>query len=143
MARIRMVKKTLSANDTGETGGHQAGILVPKDPRILSFFPELNPSEKNPRVFLTFRDDLGNRWEFAFIYYNNALFGGTRNEYRLTRMTPFMRSHNLKTGDVIVFYKEEDGTRFVRYERNKKARINKDGVLRLRGGWKIINFKGE
>jgi len=31
--------KLLSANDTGETGGHQAGILVPKsDAELLAFF---------------------------------------------------------------------------------------------------------
>ena len=33
------IEKTLSKNDTGETGGHQAGILVPKEPDILGFFP--------------------------------------------------------------------------------------------------------
>ncbi len=83
------IVKVLSANDTGETGGHQAGILVPKDPALLSFFPKLDPTLYNPRVHLRFLDDAGTFWEFAFIYYNNALFDGTRNEYRLTRMTKY------------------------------------------------------
>ena len=85
------ISKVLSANDTGETGGHQAGLLIPKQERILSFFPSLDASTLNPRAHLQFEDDVGALWEFAFIYYNNGLFGGTRNEYRLTRMTRFMR----------------------------------------------------
>ena len=28
------IAKVLSANDTGETGGHQAGILVPREERL-------------------------------------------------------------------------------------------------------------
>ncbi len=45
--RPTRITKVLSANDTGETGGHQAGMLVPKEGRILAFFPSLDPSEKN------------------------------------------------------------------------------------------------
>ncbi|TPN68808.1 hypothetical protein FJ980_32960, partial [Mesorhizobium sp. B1-1-5] len=40
----RSIAKALSANDTGDTGGHQAGILVPKEEGILAFFPELDRS---------------------------------------------------------------------------------------------------
>src|SRR5690349_3215959 len=94
--------KELSANDTGDTGGHQAGILVPKEPRILSFFPQLDGTTKNPRHHLIFHDDDGGRWEFAFIYYNNRYFDGTRNEYRLTRMTPYLRGNGLKPGDHVI-----------------------------------------
>ena len=36
--RTNAVEKILSRNDTGETGGHQAGIHVPKKKEILSFF---------------------------------------------------------------------------------------------------------
>ena len=42
----KSITKVLSANDTGETGGHQAGILVPKEERLLSFFPALKRSIK-------------------------------------------------------------------------------------------------
>ena len=34
-----VVEKILSANDCGLTGGHQAGALIPKEDRILGFFP--------------------------------------------------------------------------------------------------------
>jgi hypothetical protein len=76
------IEKTLSANDTGETGAHQAGICVPKNREILGFFPQLDVKVKNPRVPVDVIDDAGREWTFAFIYYNNRRFGGTRNEYQ-------------------------------------------------------------
>ena len=80
MKRPDQISKVLSANDTGETGGHQAGILIPKTSRVVAFFPRLDPSEYNPRCHLFFEDAAAERWEFAFIYYNNSLHGrGTRN----------------------------------------------------------------
>lgn len=133
------IAKTLSANDTGETGGHQAGILVPREPEILSFFPPLGTEEKNPRVHLIFRDPAGEAWEFAFIYYNNSFFGGTRNEYRLTRMTKFMRAHNLREGDELILRRADDGTRHVEYRRQRQSNIvSEPGVLRLGSSWKVI-----
>lgn len=137
-----MITKTLSANDTGETGGHQAGILVPKDPRILEFFPRLDPKQRNPRAHLVFLDDSGTRWEFAFIYYNNRLFGGTRNEYRLTRMTGYIRSNGLVEGDELVFRKDGDAHRLISYRRARSPAVATGGVLKLGGGWTVINFKG-
>lgn len=134
------ISKMLSANDTGETGAHQAGILVPKEDKILSFFPVLNAKEKNPRVHLVFTDDHGTKWEFAFIYYNNKFFGGTRNEFRLTRMTPFFRAHNLCQKDELILQKTAEGIRSVTYRRSKDPGLNENGVLELSGGWKIINF---
>lgn len=135
-----MITKQLSANDTGETGGHQAGILVPKDPRILGYFPDLNPKERNPRVHLTFKDDEGRRWEFAFIYYNNRFFGGTRNEYRLTRMTRYIRENGLVEGDELVFTKDKNAVRNVSFRRVRPSEVEEDGVLRLGGGWKVITY---
>ena len=90
ITRTNAIEKMLSRNDTGETGGHQAGILIPKKPEILSFFPSLNSEEKNPRLLITFHDHMGEQWSFYFIYYNNKFFGGTRNEYRLTGMTKYL-----------------------------------------------------
>ena len=134
-----IITKVLSANDTGDTGGHQAGILVPKNQNILGFFPPLDATEKNPRHHLPFYDEENERWIFAFIYYNNRFFGGTRNEYRLTRMTPFIRQSNLKPGDELIFKKEE-GKRLIRYKRNRDKGMLKDGVLRLGSDWKIIQI---
>lgn len=135
--RPNTIKKELSANDTGETGGHQAGILVPKDPEILSFFPPLDGSQKNPRHRLMFTDGSGDKWGFSFICYNNKFFGGTRNEYRLTCMTEFMRSHNLKAGDELVLSREE-GARYRISFKRKHDPISSDGKLRLGSTWKVV-----
>ncbi len=138
----RKISKKLSANDVGTTGGHQAGILVPKEKAILSFFPSLAPNVKNPRMTLVVRElKDGTRWEFNFIYYNNRLFGGTRNEYRLTCMTEYLRAIDSRVGDDLIFSKDENDSVFVdcvRAEGNM-AIMNDQGVLVLGGGWKIIN----
>jgi hypothetical protein len=137
---ISALSKFLSANDTGETGAHQAGILVPKDPKILGFFPRLPADVLNPRIHLYFRDEEGVQWEFAFIYYNNRLFGGTRNEYRLTRMTPFMNGNGLRAGDELILEKKEEGARTVRFTR-AHAPVAVDGVLRLGSAWKVVGIE--
>lgn len=135
------ITKELSANDTGDTGGHQAGILVPKEPRILAFFPKLDRSELNPRHHLVFHDDDGQRWEFAFIYYNNRYFGGTRNEYRLTRMTPYIRGCGLKPADHIILRRDpESGRRFISYRRANRLERTASGALKLGGSWKEIKI---
>ena len=72
--RVEAISKVLSANDTGETGGHQAGICVPRGSDVLAFFPDLGNSVKNPRASMVFVDDWGQRWNFNFIYYNNRIF---------------------------------------------------------------------
>ena len=141
MNRPQTITKTLTPNDVGETGGHQAGILVPKRPEILAFFPSLTAKEKNPRVPLTFRDEDGvTTWRFMFIYYNNQLFGGTRNEYRLTWMTKYLRSKNAQVGDEVVLSRDAEGRLQVTCKRASIGHAE-SGVLRLTGGWKIIPIK--
>ncbi len=135
---MHTVAKTLSANDTSETNAHQAGILVPKDPSILSFFPQLSKEDKNPRSHIIFEDQDGSKWEFAFIYYNNKFFGGTRNEYRLTRMTKYIRTSQLSSGDDVIFTKVNEKYQ-VNYER-KNSVVNKAGVLKLGSNWKVIQI---
>lgn len=134
----RQIAKVLSANDTGETGTHQAGILVPKDPALLSFFPRLDPSQYNPRVHLRFVDDSGTFWEFAFIYYNNALFEGTRNEYRLTRMTTYIRQARLIVGDELLL--SRDGERYTVSYRRKQKKEQAGRVLQLGTSWRVIEL---
>ncbi len=142
MTIIKKITKTLSANDTGETGGHQAGMLIPKTPRVLSFFPELDPSVKNPRISLYFFEEDGvTKWPFEFIYYNGKFFGGTRNEYRLTWMTQYLRAKNAKAGDRIELLLDDDGRRHISLKRLLEVSEDEDGVLRLRGGWKLIDLK--
>lgn len=141
MTYSAQITKILSANDVGDTGAHQAGILVPKAQEILSFFPLLNPREKNPRVTLVFREEDGiTRWDFNFIYYNNRLFGGTRNEYRLTCMTKYFRARNASVGDLVFMSKDADGRLTVDLKRANAPATTRNDVLVLSGGWKVIKI---
>lgn len=144
MSSTKSVLKTLSANDIGITGGHQAGIVVPKRREILQFFPALPSTQKNPRLVLPVRDVTSNEmWEFNYIYYNNRFFdeGGTRNEYRLTGMTRYLRMVAADVGDEIEFEKDENGSYHMRLHRKSFAMSHSgsDDMLVLRSGWIIIN----
>ncbi len=137
------VTKVLSSNDVGATGGHQAGIHVPKDREVLSFFPALRDDVKNPRVTLVLRETGDNtRWSFQYIYYNNKFFGGTRNEYRLTGMTAYLRAVSARAGDILEFSKDDDGSFFLnRVRREEEGYPRSDtSILVLRGGWKVVNL---
>lgn len=137
--RTDSIRKVLSRNDTSETGGHQGGILVPKQEVILSFFPRLHEEEYNPRVVITFRDFLERNWSFAFIHYNNRLFGGTRNEYRLTGMTAFLRSVNARAGDSITLNRDSDGIYSILHS-PASGIVYGEGCLHLGSGWKVISI---
>lgn len=137
--RPKRISKVLSSNDTGETGGHQAGILIPKGSDVLEFFPELNREEKNPRTYLYFIDDVDKRWKFNFIYYNNKFFGGTRNEYRLTGMTAYIRQNNLKTGDTIILSRNDSDLLTIHCERQNSSVANAPKLV-ITGTWKVVNY---
>lgn len=134
----KSISKTLSANDIGGTGAHQSGIHIPKVDEILAFFPSLSPKEKNPRHALFFYDENNLKWEFAFIYYNNKFFGGTRNEYRLTRMTKYFKSNNLKEGDELILIQTDEGQYQLKFKRQSALVTSK---LKLSTDWKIIQLK--
>ena len=131
---LNAIEKTLSPNDTGETGAHQAGIHVPKESGVLGFFPQLDAKIKNPRVPIDVVDDAGREWTFVFIYYNNRRFGGTRNEYRLTGMTAFFREFNLRAGDKVTLRRESPRVVKIGFVRAGK----KDGPIQLSATWKVI-----
>lgn len=137
--RTNAIEKILSRNDTGETGGHQAGILIPKKEEILSFFPKLDNREKNPRFSIIFYDHLGQQWSFSFIYYNNKFFGGTRNEYRLTGMTRYLNANNLKSGDTLTLSRNQDGYYYVKYNKDEIQYTN-SGTIKLSNSWRVVNI---
>ena len=94
--------KFLSANDTGLTGGHQAGIYISK-PSIPILFDE--PGEKGQNkekwVKVKWQDDF--ETDTRFIYYGQ----GTRNEYRITnfgRGFPFLKPEY--TGALFIFVQD-------------------------------------
>ena len=102
-------EKCLTANDTGESGTHQAGIHIPKSEiEFLKFLPPLDPTIKNPDTWINFVDDTGCKWKFRYVYYNNKHHdeGGTRDEDRLTHTTKFFRATGARSGDLLTISRE-------------------------------------
>ena len=96
--------KFLSANDTGETGGHQSGIYIPKNSVPLIFdTPGIKGQNKEEFNKIKWQDDF--ETDAHFKYYGQ----GTRNEYRITgfgRNFPFLKPHY--TGSLVVILKQKD-----------------------------------
>lgn len=134
----KTIQKELSSNDAGSTGAHQDGICVPKNPEILSFFPALDVTVKNPRATMRFSDGI-KTWIFTFIYYNGKKFGGTRNEYRLTGMMPYFKANSLEAGDTIKLTKDPDGTYYVSFVRRSLSPSD-DIIIIKSTGWKSVRY---
>jgi hypothetical protein len=96
--------KYITANDTGVTGGHQAGFHIHKNAWKL-FFDKEGVKGKNKDKFITIKWQDDFETKSRFIYYGV----GTRNEYRLTRFGrgfPFLQDENI--GDILVIAKESN-----------------------------------
>ena len=104
---MKTIEKVLTSNDVGETGSHQAGIAVPSHPGFLDFFPRL-PEEPNPSLIIQFHAPDGEVWDFRYVYYNNSLYGGTRNERRLCRTGKFLKTWQAHAGDVLVLIRNAE-----------------------------------
>ncbi len=111
--------KFLSANDTGDTGAHQAGIYIAKNAiSILFDEPGIKGENKDKFVKIRWQDDF--MTTSRFIYYGR----GTRNEYRITRFDrgfPFLRTEH--TGDLFVFVRFSDED-YCGYVLETEAEIN-------------------
>jgi hypothetical protein len=100
--------KRLSANDTGQTKGHQAGPYVPKD-LLFSVLPTLrDEGTENPRVVLEASTGSHDHVrQVTAIWYNGRLFGKTRNEARITgwggRRSPLLDSDATGALAILVF----------------------------------------
>ncbi len=104
---LTWIVKRLSGNDTGLNGSHQVGVYYPKD-FFDKAFPEIRTTEReNPDTSISVcyfpNDDTVIR-DLRVIYYNNKFFGGTRNEFRITRWG----GKNSPTNDV-----ENTGSTFI------------------------------
>lgn len=135
--------KLLSANDTGETGGHQAGILVPKgDVKLLAFFPALDADVKNPDAWIWCEDEFGKKWKLRYIYYNNKLHDptGTRNEYRITWMTEYLRLNSAKAGDSVVFESTDEPDEYkIRLEKPMQSDLCQVAPVIKLTGWRRVH----
>ena len=77
--------KRLSGNDTLANQSHQAGPYIPKE-LLFKVFPTINDrSLKNPDCgFDAYIDSHSDHRRARAIWYNNRLFGGSRDEARVT-----------------------------------------------------------
>jgi len=95
--------KFITANDTGSTGGHQAGFHIHKNAWPL-FFSKSGEKGSNRDLMVTIK------WQNDFVTTSRFIYYGvgTRNEYRLTRFGkgfPFLTDDNV--GDLLVLCKRE------------------------------------
>lgn len=103
--------KFLAANDTGLTGGHQAGIYISK-PSIPILFSEPGIKGTNKERWVKIKWHDGTITDTRFIYYGQ----GTRNEYRITnfgRGFPFLRPEYTGALFVLIRSDAEDYQGFV------------------------------
>jgi len=96
--------KFLSSNDTGKTGGHQAGIYISK-PSISILFdtPGERGTNKDKWVRIKWQNDF--ETDTRFTYYGQ----GTRNEYRITnfgRGFPLLKPEY--TGALFILTQQDD-----------------------------------
>jgi len=129
-------RKILSANDVGATGGHQGGILVPKsESELLSFLPSLDSAIKNPDAWIQCVDEVGNLRKFRFVYYNNRLHDakGTRNEYRITHMTSYLREMVAEEGEILEISRNDREERYsIRIIRDAAVPVEEETMERVR-----------
>ncbi|MGB4594455.1 MAG: type II restriction endonuclease [Anaerolineaceae bacterium] len=96
--------KFLTANDTGETKAHQAGIYIPK-PAVPMIFDKLFEKGSNYERWASIDWHDGRTTISRFIYYGK----GTRNEYRITNFgRGFEYLHPEHTGDLFVLVKNDN-----------------------------------
>jgi len=137
-----MYEKILTKNDAGETGGHQAGIVVPKQNlELIAFFPKLEVHLFNPDRWITCEDPHGDLWEMRYVYYNGKTFiprKSTRNEYRITHMTKFFSAWNAKSGDSVIFTSTGiDGNYRIKIRKKPEEDSGGSKPVVLRG-WKAV-----
>ena len=103
--------KFLSSNDTGKTGGHQAGIYIAK-PAVPIIFDQLYEKGQNRDRWVNISWQDGKTSETRFVYYGQ----GTRNEYRITnfgRDFEFLRPEYTGSLFVLIKFTEETYRAFV------------------------------
>ena len=133
--------KVLTKNDTGETGGHQGGITIPrKNVGLIKFFPELDCNEFNPEAWIYCTDPDGEVWKMRYIHYNGKTFSpkrSTRNEYRITYTTKFFSKWAAKAVDTVVFTttnrKNHYHISIQKHETDNKNEVREPGLVVLRG----------
>lgn len=120
--RVWFIKR-LSANDTGQTGGHQVGFYVPK-PLMFGLFPGLDiqpPPENLDSFFTLYVDSHDQRADARVIWYCNKYWqvpqpGNPRDEMRVTRLggTAYQDPDNTGALMLVSFERSAGGTKVAR-----------------------------
>ncbi len=139
-------RKILSANDVGTTGSHMGGILIPKAEReLLAFLPPLDAKVLNPSAWIDCVTDQGENLRLRFVYYNNRMHApnGTRNEYRITYMTGYLRQTGAKEGDTFEITRMDGNTNYsirVVAKQIEGPVETDDGPVRIKlSGWRRVH----
>jgi hypothetical protein len=135
--------KVLSSNDVGSTGGHQSGVVIPKSVANGGFFPHLEPSSLNPRQTLSAILHPSNKSiTLNYIYYNGKLHEtSTRNEYRLTGISSFLKDVGAQEGDKLILTKVASDRYSLRLEVGGVESAEGRLVVRLSKDWVMRRTK--
>lgn len=107
-------KKVLTKTDVGARGAdgrksNQSGVAVPRSQAQI--LPDLDPDLLNPSVEFIAVDEAGGSLNLRFIYFNGRLHGeSTRNEYRITGISGYLRDIGAEIGDVFRLAPRGDGS---------------------------------
>lgn len=135
--------KTLSSNDVGSTGGHQSGVVIPINIATGDFFPTLDVGMINPRIQLdALVEATGKNFRLNFIYYNGKLHGSsTRNEFRLTGISTFLKDFAAQEGDRLVITKAGDLRYSLKVEPSSAPNEEREIVVTLSKDWSFRRNK--
>lgn len=137
-SRTSIIKK-LSANDLGLTGGHQSGIVIPKQGEILETLPYLDVETINPFVVIRGYDPVFDKdYNLRYIYYNGKLHGtSTRNEYRITGISAFLKNHAARVEDNLVIQKRRTNFYTLKIETNERESLVINRTITIIRNWSL------
>jgi len=122
------------------------GILIPKgEKELLAFLPPLDAKVLNPSAWIDCVTDQGENLRLRFVYYNNRMHApnGTRNEYRITYLTGYLRQAGAKEGDTFEITRTEGTTNYsirVVAKQIEAPVETDDGPVRIKlSGWRRVH----
>jgi len=142
---MKKASKILTATDVGKNNSHLSALRVPMNLVDKGIMPALPIDTLNPKQNIIFMDENDVKWKFVLIYYNDKFFGKetrlAHNEYRLSNVREFLSAYNLDVGDEVFFSIDDLGIHRVSYlKKEAKKPESDDGIIHIRGGWKIYEF---
>lgn len=114
-----ILEKTLSKNDTGETGGHQAGFNVLK--KDFPVFSEINLGVEKDSFGIEVQDSEGEYFDWNVRWYSS------KKEIHVTGCAGFYAKWRVKSGDVIRMEKISGTDYIVGISSSIEASTSEDG----------------